>query len=619
MTVTSGGATYVSQQVNKDGITSSYQVSFGEEIPYQLQVVGRQLSFDGAQTTTDYYLNSGIVESFSSTTDALGRITKISRSDNHETPPYVYDDIGRLTEKGYAGFTGETKLYKTTYAYRDVSLLQKTTQIASETFSYDNNAITYNYEYYPNGNVSKVYKGDTLVREYIYDEYDRLTWEKNFATSIAYNYEYDGSGNILAKRIHTISNSTVSENPTKTQEYVYETTNPDRLDYYQVKEGQAISYYQAFDYDALGNPTAYKGKTLEWKGRRLTKVGDTAMQYDYNGMRTRKGERYYYWLGNTLKMEYWVEGTEERYIYYFYDESGVSGFVHDEKEYYYHKNIFGDVIAIYDVNGNLQCTYEYDAWGNHTVTNATDDNIGNINPIRYRSYYWDADFNLYYLQSRYYSPELGRFISPDSVEYLAPDTIGGLNLYAYCMNNPTMYCDPTGHSLILSILIGAIIGAGIGFGGTVVADYVDDGKIFNGSINVGGYIANTLIGGLIGGFAGGIGASTFTFTYPTLGLATTSLGTTSIVVGSATATISGASVLAGVGLLGGLILFASHNRPGNNRVQNKQFKDAVKQAGYNLKDSKVRDKLNELHKYIRKNKLNLGWEELLELINEWLG
>ena len=203
--------------------------------------------------------------------------------------------------------------------------------------------------------------------------------------------------------------------------------------------------------------------------------------------------------------------------------------------------------------------------------------------------------------------------------YLAPDTIGGLNLYAYCLNNPVMYCDPTGHSLILSILIGAIIGAGIGFGGTVVADYVDDGKIFNGSISVGGYIANTLIGGLIGGFAGGIGASTFTFTYPTLGLATTSLGTTSIVVGSATATISGASVLAGVGLLGGLILFASHNRPGNNRVQNKQFKDAVKQAGYNLKDSKVRDKLNELHKYIRKNKLNLGWEELLELINEWLG
>ncbi len=160
-------------------------------------------------------------------------------------------------------------------------------------------------------------------------------------------------------------------------------------------------------------------------------------------MRTRKGERYYYWLGNTLKMERWGLNT----IYYYYDESGISGLRYDNKEYYYHKNIFGDVVAIYDKNKELQATYEYDAWGNHTVTNATDDNIGNVNPIRYRSYYWDREFNLYYLQSRYYFPEIGRFISPDSVDYLEPQTIGGLNLYAYCLNNPVMYCDHSGHFL----------------------------------------------------------------------------------------------------------------------------------------------------------------------------
>ena len=68
-----------------------------------------------------------------------------------------------------------------------------------------------------------------------------------------------------------------------------------------------------------------------------------------------------------------------------------------------------------------------------------------------------------------------------------------------------------------------------------------------------------------------------------------------------------------------IMMFASNNRPGNNRVQNKQFEQAVKSAGYNPKDPIVRDALNEIHQYIRKNKLNLGWKKLLELIKEWLG
>ena len=157
-------------------------------------------------------------------------------------------------------------------------------------------------------------------------------------------------------------------------------------------------------------------------------------------------------------MERWGENT----IYYYYDESGVSGFRYNNTDYYYHKNIFGDVVAIYDVNGNLQCTYDYDAWGNHTVTNATDANIGNVNPIRYRSYYWDREFNLYYLQSRYYDPALCRFISPDSIDYLEPETIGGLNLYAYCNNNPVKYCDPSGHSVVLALILAGTFAVGFG-------------------------------------------------------------------------------------------------------------------------------------------------------------
>ena len=164
-------------------------------------------------------------------------------------------------------------------------------------------------------------------------------------------------------------------------------------------------------------------------------------------------------------MEYWIEGTEEKYIYYYYDESGISGISYCGTEFYFHKNIFGDVIAIYNVNGNLQCTYDYDAWGNHKIynqngaeINKSTIHIGNINPIRYRGYYWDSEFSLYYLQSRYYDPTLGRFISPDSVDYLEPQTIGGLNLYAYCGNNPIKYCDPTGHFAITAFGIWAIVG-----------------------------------------------------------------------------------------------------------------------------------------------------------------
>ena len=76
--------------------------------------------------------------------------------------------------------------------------------------------------------------------------------------------------------------------------------------------------------------------------------------------------------------------------------------------------------------------YEYDAWGNHAVVDANGNDvtsgIGVLNPFRYRGYYYDTETELYYLQTRYYDPELGRFISQDSLEYADPAAINGLNL-----------------------------------------------------------------------------------------------------------------------------------------------------------------------------------------------
>ena len=113
--------------------------------------------------------------------------------------------------------------------------------------------------------------------------------------------------------------------------------------------------------------------------------------------------------------------------------------------------------------------YGYDAWGNCKVLNAsgleiTDDtHIGILNPFRYRSYYFDTETSLYFLKTRYYDPKIGRFMTIDDISFLDPESINGLNLYAYCLNNPVKYYDPFGTSLLAIglILLGATIVGGI--------------------------------------------------------------------------------------------------------------------------------------------------------------
>ena len=139
---------------------------------------------------------------------------------------------------------------------------------------------------------------------------------------------------------------------------------------------------------------------------------------------------------------------------------------YDGTHYLYRKNLFGDITAIYD-RDTCVAKYAYDAYGvckvmNPDGTENTDDDfIGNVNPIRYSGYYYDVGTGFYYLQTRYYDPQIGRFLNMDGLEYLDPETVGGLNLYAYCNCNPVMYVDPDGtawwHWGLLAIsVIGAI-------------------------------------------------------------------------------------------------------------------------------------------------------------------
>ena len=128
-------------------------------------------------------------------------------------------------------------------------------------------------------------------------------------------------------------------------------------------------------------------------------------------------------------------------LWYYYDGNGVCGAEYNGIAYFFQKNMQGDATRIFDRNGSLVAQYVYDAWGNHKVLdmsgaeNTVETFIGNVNPIRYRGYYYDEESGLYYLQSRYYDPEVGRFINADEVDYIEPETLMGCNLYTKIERN----------------------------------------------------------------------------------------------------------------------------------------------------------------------------------------
>ena len=129
------------------------------------------------------------------------------------------------------------------------------------------------------------------------------------------------------------------------------------------------------------------------------------------------------------------------------------------KTYYYEKNLQGDIVGIMNEAGYKVVSYTYDAWGNpyspvyayHSGVSAIDRDNAELNPFRYRGYYYDSETGYYYLQTRYYNPELGRFLNTDSALY---GHVLGFNMFAYCYNNPVNYIDPTGENGTADVLIG---------------------------------------------------------------------------------------------------------------------------------------------------------------------
>ncbi len=361
------------------------------------------------------------------------------------------------------------------------------------------------YKYDKAGNITEIYKNSLLTTRYLYDKLNRMVREDNNEMGKTTVFAYDVGGNILSKTEYGFTLGSLAEKqPVSVMLYSYKATG--------WRDQMTTFNGEKCEYDAMGRPTIYRGKSMGWsRYGTLTSYNGNTYTYDANGIRLSKT--------NTAKQEttkFFISGTKilgmeigTNNLRFRYGVNGIQGFSYNGQEYVYRKNIQGDITHIFKLtNGVLELAaeYKYDAWGKCEVTDVDNSGIGIINPIRYRGYYYDTDTGLYYLNARYYDPETGRFISADSTQYLEPSIANGLNLYAYCANNPVMNVDPDG-TFFLSLLIAAVVSATVSALGSIVVQAATTGHVDWAQVGisalfgaVSGALSFTGIGGVVGQF-----------------------------------------------------------------------------------------------------------------------
>ncbi len=333
----------------------------------------------------------------------------------------------------------------------------------------DVTALSSAYTYDDNGNVAKKavsYNGGTADFVNTYDKESRITSASAFGKTVSYTYDensqlvsadgdnynasysYDARGNIISKLVNG-----------ETTSFTYANTG---------WKDQLVSVNGVeLTYDANGNVLTYGDREYLWNtGRHLASITDGDNEYTYtydeNGIRTSKTVNdittYYNAKDGVILSQ--TDGTNT--MYFQYDNSGTPlGFVYNETQYFYLTNTMGDVLGITEANGNLIAQYLYDDWGKLVSIDTADAEgetacleLANANPLRYRGYYFDSETGYYYLQSRYYAPEICRFINADKVEVadFSRDISLGVNLFVYCSNNPVNGIDTSGKGPLQTIL-----------------------------------------------------------------------------------------------------------------------------------------------------------------------
>ena len=343
-----------------------------------------------------------------------------------DTLSHSYDGLRRLSSVTNGLLTRQ-------YSYRDVSDNSTTMQVSRVRYPEFN--YNFDYTYDALGNIATYDSPWANPVTYTYDNQSQLLSASDGSTT--YTYTYDAAGNIQS-----------ASNGTTTHSYTY--GDADWKDLLTAFDNQSITY------DASGNPTSYfNGKrwTMSWvNGRQLASASDGTSTYSYiydaAGSRIMKNvgtvNHLYFYVNGMLLMEYRYNamGDTTDVLQYFYDANGKPhAMAYNGTVYLYVTNLQGDIVALLGLDGTVS-GYEYDPYGNVIASYG---DIAAINPRRYRGYYYDNETGLYYLQSRYYDPVVGRFINADSYSSTGQGILGN-NMFAYCGNNPIVRKDADGEA-----------------------------------------------------------------------------------------------------------------------------------------------------------------------------
>ena len=350
---------------------------------------------------------------------------------------FTYDNLGRLAQKSFGGNSFGIK-----YAYENYEIAKaqgaaekRTTTLVK---SVETPAGTYSYEYDKLGNIISVANGTTTV-SYEYDSLNQLTRVNDEKAGKTITYSYT-NGNITEQKEYEYTTGELGEEiAAKTWSYTDSVWSDLLTDF----NGTPIAY------DEIGNPLSIGSKQLTWLGRQLQSIadGENTIEYAYNGDGNRISKTV-----NGVKTEFVYNGDilagqksgNDTLVFMYDNNSDIFGFILNGTEYYYIKNAQNDVTAIADESGNVLVNYAYDSWGKVTeITGNTA--LAEQNPIRYRSYYFDFETEWYFLNTRYYSPDMCRFINADGYVQTGQSVLDK-NMFSYCGNNPSSRIDEYGTS-----------------------------------------------------------------------------------------------------------------------------------------------------------------------------
>ena len=575
-----------------NGLTISYtydvldrvtEVKFGSTLMYSYSYDGegnlqRMVDHQRDVTTVYYYdLTGRLIRSASDNGseylyeyDLNNNLTKLHQSAGGSdwTTEYTYDKDNRpvtvtvngktITDSYNATGTRASRVYGFSTPYT-VALTYLAGANGSRTAmlqSYRNGSeAAYTYAYDDNGNVTSITKGSASA-SYTYDSLNQLTRVNDGFTNKTTTYTYDNAGNILERKEYAYTTGELGA-PTDTVSYTYDSAWKDKLVSY---DGQTITY------DEIGNPLSYRGYTLAWEGKRLQSLSGNnttaSYTYDEQGVRSSKTVNgvttTFSYNGSLLMAQVQGSGTSQVKQLFSYDANGdVVSVNYNGTEYFYLRNGQNDIVGLMDGSGNRVVEYTYDAWGKLISTTGTlATSLGADNPFRYRGYYYDTETGLYYLMTRYYDPEVCRFISADVYMSTGQGVLGG-NMWAYCGNSPIVRYEIQGE--FWNIIIGAAAGAIISGAISAISQGIENGwdNINWGSVGVAaatgaisgglaatgiGVAGQTIANGVIGAVSGGID------TYVSSGgKATLSEYATNIAIGGVLGAVSGRIGGAGTG------------------------------------------------------------------------